>query len=166
MNTPVIYKFGPFRIDTGDRLLIREGQVIPLPPKAVDTLIALIGAGGRVLEKEELGRMVWPDTNVEVDNALARNVNQLRKALGDGPENSQYIETIPKRGYRWVAPVEEPAREPPIPPIPPVPWWKYKAVFAVVPLVVGLGVFSTWAYLHFRAPSFRSIMVRPLADLS
>jgi len=63
MNTPVVYKFGPFRIDTRDRLLIREGQVIPLFPKAVDTLIALIGARPRVLAKEDLGRMVWPDTN-------------------------------------------------------------------------------------------------------
>src|SRR5690242_11842676 len=99
---PHVYKFGPFRIDTADRLLMREGQLILLTPKVVDTLIALLASGKRVMEKEELGRIIWPDTYVEVDNALARNIAQLRKALGDTVEKSQYIETIPKRGYRWL----------------------------------------------------------------
>src|SRR5512144_979662 len=105
MSSPVryIYEFGPFRIDTRERLLMRDGQLIPLTPKAVDTLLALIGAAGRIVEKEELIKTVWPDSFVE-EGGLARNVSALRKALGD-TEEERYIETIPKRGYRFVAPV-------------------------------------------------------------
>ena len=105
MSSPVryIYEFGPFRIDTRERLLMRDSQLIPLTPKAVDTLLALIAAPGRIGEKEELIKTVWPDSFVE-EGGLARNVSAIRKALGD-TEEERYIETIPKRGYRFVAPV-------------------------------------------------------------
>jgi len=94
-----LYEFGPYRIDSLERLLTRDGDTIPLTPKAVDTLMALVANSGRVLDKDELMKIVWPDTFVE-EGALARNISALRKALGDDNENSQYIETIPKRGYR------------------------------------------------------------------
>jgi TolB-like protein/DNA-binding winged helix-turn-helix (wHTH) protein/Tfp pilus assembly protein PilF len=101
-----LYEFGQFRIDNVERLLLRGEETIPLTPKAVDTLLVLVANSGRVVEKDELMKSVWPDTFVE-EGALARNVSVLRKALGDDLEEFQYIETIPKRGYRFVAPVKD-----------------------------------------------------------
>jgi len=101
-----LYEFGPFRIDNVERLLLCGSEKIPLTPKAADTLLVLVANSGRVIEKDELIKSVWPDTFVE-EGALARNVSALRKALGDGIEDFRYIETIPKRGYRFVASVKE-----------------------------------------------------------
>lgn len=99
------YDFGPFRVDAVQRLLFRDGAPIPLTPKAFDTLLMLIRNSGRILGKEELLKGIWPDTFVE-EATLAQNVFTLRKALG-GSEGNQYIQTIPKRGYRFVASVTE-----------------------------------------------------------
>src|ERR1700682_3075269 len=96
------YEFGQFRIDEGDRVLLREGQPVPLAPKVFDTLLALVRDRGHVIEKERLMKELWPDTFVEESN-LTYNISQLRKTLGDG----SYIETIPRRGYRFTAPVRE-----------------------------------------------------------
>ncbi len=96
------YEFGPFRYDAQQRLLFRNGELVPLSPKALDTLHVLLERRGDVVEKSELMRLVWPDTNVE-DVGLARNVSLLRKALCDESEECPYIETIPRRGYRFVA---------------------------------------------------------------
>jgi len=98
------YEFGPYRIDTAERLLRRGEELISLPPKAVDTLLVLVINAGRMVEKGELIQAVWTDTFVE-EGALTRNVSMLRKALGEAGEDSAYIETIPKRGYRFIAPV-------------------------------------------------------------
>jgi DNA-binding winged helix-turn-helix (wHTH) protein/TolB-like protein len=97
-----VYEFGPFRYDPGQRLLFREGEVVPLVPKAVDTLEALLERRGQIVEKAELMKRVWPDCVVE-EVGLARNISVLRKALGDVGE--RYIETIPRRGYRFAAAV-------------------------------------------------------------
>ncbi|MEP6536808.1 MAG: tetratricopeptide repeat protein [Bryobacteraceae bacterium] len=94
-----------------ERLLLRSDEVIPLTPKAIDTLLVLLANPGRVLEKEELIRTVWPDSFVE-EGGLARNISALRRVLGDLNSEVQYIETIPKRGYRFVAPVTEVSAEP------------------------------------------------------
>ena len=102
-----IIEFGAFGISTADRLLHRGGQVIPLFPKAIDTLLVLLTSDGRVLTKEELVKAVWGDIFIEGEGALARNISLLRKALGDRPGDSRYIQTIPRRGYRWVAPITE-----------------------------------------------------------
>src|SRR2546430_2213040 len=91
------YQFGPFRIDTSDRLLMRGVETIPLTPKAADTLLALLASAGRVVEKEDLIRTIWPDSFVE-EGGLARNISALRKALEDGG-GGVFIETVPKRGY-------------------------------------------------------------------
>jgi DNA-binding winged helix-turn-helix (wHTH) protein/TolB-like protein len=99
-----VYRFGPFRFDSGQRLLFRDVEVVPLPPKVAETLRVLLERHGKVVEKAELMREVWPDTTVE-DVGLARNISQLRKALGDEEEASKYIETLPRRGYRLVADV-------------------------------------------------------------
>jgi Tol biopolymer transport system component/DNA-binding winged helix-turn-helix (wHTH) protein len=101
-----IYEFGHFRLDAAERLLLRDGETVPLTPKAFDLLHALVEGHGRLLEKEELLKKVWPDTFVEEAN-LASNISQLRKALGDGENGQRFIETAPKRGYRFVASVNK-----------------------------------------------------------
>ena len=95
-----LYEFGPFQINTRERILLRDGKRIPLKPKVYETLIALITNSGRVLEKEELIKQVWPDTFVE-ENNLTGNIFALRRAFGE----HDYIETIPRRGYRFTAEV-------------------------------------------------------------
>jgi Tol biopolymer transport system component/DNA-binding winged helix-turn-helix (wHTH) protein len=95
------YEFGPFHLDVEERLLLRDGRVVPLPPKVFDTLLALVANRGRILGKEELMQTLWPETFVEESN-LTQNISQIRRALGEG----EYIETIPKRGYRFVAEVQ------------------------------------------------------------
>src|SRR3954464_15409639 len=108
-----LYEFGPFRLDPLDHLLLRDGQAVPLAPKTFDLLQVLVERHGRLVEKDDLLRLVWPDTVVEESN-LSYNVSILRKALGDGGEVGRLIETVPKRGYRFVAPVTEYGEE--IPP--------------------------------------------------
>jgi len=103
--TTTLYAFGPFRLDPAERILQRDGQAIPLTPKAFETLVVLVERGSHVVEKEELLRRVWPDTFVE-EATLTQNISTLRKALGDATESSRYIETVPKVGYRFVQPVQ------------------------------------------------------------
>ncbi|HKQ73648.1 MAG TPA: winged helix-turn-helix domain-containing protein [Blastocatellia bacterium] len=106
LQTKHIYEFGPFRLDAAEHLLLRDGEAVPLTPKAFDLLLALVERHGHLLEKDELLKKVWPDTFVEEAN-LASNISQLRKALGDGENGHRYIETAPKRGYRFVANVKK-----------------------------------------------------------
>ncbi|MCX7605627.1 MAG: winged helix-turn-helix domain-containing protein [Bryobacteraceae bacterium] len=101
------HRFGPFEFDPEQRVLFRNGAPVPLQPKLADLLHALLESRGRVVDRQELMRRVWPDAIVE-DTGLARNISLLRKALGDEGEESRYIETIPKRGYRFLA-EEQPA---------------------------------------------------------
>ena len=96
------YEFGPFRLEAQKRLLWRDGEIVPLKPKAFDTLLALVEGSGRLVGKDELMNRVWPDTVVE-DGNLTFNISTLRKALGDDPRLHQYIVTIPGEGYRFVA---------------------------------------------------------------
>jgi eukaryotic-like serine/threonine-protein kinase len=104
--TKHFYEFGPFRIDITDRVLFRETAPVPLTPKAFDTLVVLVEAAGRILEKDDLMKRVWPDTIVE-ENNLTQNISALRKALGQSPAEKPYIETLPRRGYRFIATVRE-----------------------------------------------------------
>lgn len=101
-----LYQFGRFRLDATGRLLFHGAEVVSLPPKAADTLLLLVESAGHVVEKEDLLSKVWRDAVVE-EGSLARTISILRKKLGDGPAGGKYIATIPKRGYRFVAPVEE-----------------------------------------------------------
>ena len=100
------YEFGPFRLDASERQLLRDGKVVPLTPKVFDVLLALVQNCGRILSKDEVMKIVWPETAVEEGN-LARNISTLRSALGERPRESQFIETIPWRGYRFIAPVRK-----------------------------------------------------------
>jgi Tol biopolymer transport system component/DNA-binding winged helix-turn-helix (wHTH) protein len=99
-----IYEFGPFRLDVSERLLLRDGEVVPLQPKVFDLLLALVERQGRLATKEELMTAVWPDTFVEEAN-IASNISILRKTLSQN--GRQFIETVPKRGYRFVAGVKK-----------------------------------------------------------
>lgn len=100
-----LYEFASFRLDVEERLLLRADEVVPLPPKAFDVLLALIEQPGHLLEKEVLLKTVWPDTIVE-ENNLADNISRLRKTLGEGENGQKFIETVPRRGYRFVAEVK------------------------------------------------------------
>ncbi|MET0623646.1 MAG: alpha/beta fold hydrolase [Pyrinomonadaceae bacterium] len=101
-----LYAFGAFRLDADERVLFGEAGVVPLTPKAFDTLLALVENSGHVLGKEELMRRVWPDSFVE-ENNLAQNISALRKALCEDGGGRKYIETVPRRGYRFIADVRE-----------------------------------------------------------
>jgi pimeloyl-ACP methyl ester carboxylesterase/DNA-binding winged helix-turn-helix (wHTH) protein len=101
-----LYGFGPFTLDRDERLLLWGGSAVPLTPKVFDTLVVLVENSGHVLSKEELIQKVWPDSFVE-ENNLAQNISILRKALGEAAVGLKFIETVPKRGYRFVADVHE-----------------------------------------------------------
>src|SRR6476661_740313 len=88
------YEFGPYRIDTGERLLHRGDELISLPPKVIENLLALVSNSGRMVDKGELLTRLWPDTFVE-EGALTRNISVLRKTLEDPGGETRYIETIP-----------------------------------------------------------------------
>jgi DNA-binding winged helix-turn-helix (wHTH) protein len=100
------YNFGSFRLDQVERMLLRNGVKVPLTltPKVFDILLTLVQNAGRLVTKEDLLQRVWPDTFVEEAN-LSVNVATIRKALAEGDGESEYIETLPKRGYRFVAKV-------------------------------------------------------------
>ncbi len=100
------YEFGPFRLEARERRLLRNGEIIPLTPKVFDVLLALVQHHGHILTKREMMRLVWPNTAVEEGN-ISRNISTLRSALGERPNEHQYIETAPWRGYRFVANVKE-----------------------------------------------------------
>ena len=101
-----LYRFGEFTLDADQKVLTRDGKPLLLAPKVVDTLVTLVQSGGRIIEKEELMTRLWPDTYVEESN-LTYTIVQLRKTLGDDARRPRYIETIPKRGYRFIIDVEE-----------------------------------------------------------
>jgi len=100
-----LYEFEPFVLDAGSRILLKDGATVRLTPKAFETLLVLVQRAVQVVEKEQLLKEVWPDSFVE-EGSLSRNIHELRKALGDDSSEPRYIETIPKRGYRFVAPVK------------------------------------------------------------
>lgn len=105
------FQFGPFRYDPIQRQLFRDGRPVPLVPKAADTLHVLLERRGRIVEKADLLKLVWPDTTVE-EIGLARNISILRKALGDEGDAPRYIETVPKRGYRFTSATSEASGKP------------------------------------------------------
>jgi len=98
---PEIYEFGPFRLEPAEHRLTRGAEAVPLTPKAFDTLYFLVRDSGHLVEKDELIRMLWPHSFVE-EGSLTNNIFLLRKALGEDP---QYIETVPRKGYRFISAV-------------------------------------------------------------
>ena len=104
MGVKRLYEFGPFLLDPAERVLTREGRPVPLTPKAFDLLVVFVENGGHLLGKKDLMEAVWPDSFVEEGN-LTFTVSSLRKALGEDRKEPQYIETVPRSGYRFVADV-------------------------------------------------------------
>jgi TolB-like protein/Tfp pilus assembly protein PilF len=160
------YTFGSYRLDANDRLLYKEGDLIALPPKVMDTLLLLVANAGHVVGKEHLLKELWPDTFVE-DGTLTQYVSLLRKALG---ENGRWIENLPRRGYRFTEPVEErretenqerAAAEQPRP---------KRRLRALLLSVLAAGVVFAvarvaWNYLSAPAP-IQSVAVLPFLNLS
>ena len=105
-RSPHLYEFGPYRLDTAEQRLSRDGEPLPLTPKAFETLLALVERSGHLVKKDELMKVVWADAFVEESN-LTNYVYALRKLLGQGENGRSYIETVPKRGYRFTALVKE-----------------------------------------------------------
>jgi DNA-binding winged helix-turn-helix (wHTH) protein len=104
-KTPQLYEFGPFRLDPEKELLLREDENVPIAPKAFQVLLVLIRHNKQVVTKDDLMKAIWPDTFVE-DANLSRNIFLLRKALGESPQDHQYIVTVPGRGYRFAEEVQ------------------------------------------------------------
>jgi DNA-binding winged helix-turn-helix (wHTH) protein/TolB-like protein/Flp pilus assembly protein TadD len=164
----VLYDFADFRLDTRQRLVLRAGETIALPPKTIDLLIVLVRNHGRVVGKDELLNSVWPGTFVE-EAALAKGVHLLRKTLGEG-----LIETFSKRGYRIAVPVVEVSGE-----VLPdgqteettgredggaprgrfAPIWKIAAAVALAAACV-----TGWGFLHFRHTRIDSVAVLPFEN--
>src|SRR6185436_9218686 len=95
------YEFGPYRLDVGQRVLTRTGEAVSLTPKATEILTLLVANAGQLVGKDELLKQVWPDTFVEESN-LTQNIFLLRRVLGDERPSPRYIETVVRRGYRFV----------------------------------------------------------------
>src|SRR5690242_6731127 len=99
------YRFGDFTVDTDQKLLLRQDKELPLTPKLFETLLILVENSGRIVQKEQFMERLWPHTFVEEAN-LTSNIRQLRKSLGDNAREPHYIETVTKRGYRFIANVQ------------------------------------------------------------
>src|SRR5215831_100347 len=110
-ETDSVYEFGEFRLDTAAKTLVCRGEPVALTPKVFDTLQLLVEHAGRLLEKDELMERLWQDRFVEESN-LTFNIKMLRRALHDDAQRPQYIETVPRRGYRFIAGVRQVSRAP------------------------------------------------------
>src|SRR5271170_2478292 len=104
-----IYEFGPYSLDSAQMLLRRAGNVVQLQPRALETLLVLLRRPGEVVSKQELMDSVWPNSFVEEGN-LTQNIFLLRRELGKTPEGEEYIQTLPKRGYRMSMPISHSKR--------------------------------------------------------
>jgi TolB-like protein/DNA-binding winged helix-turn-helix (wHTH) protein/Tfp pilus assembly protein PilF len=169
LETNGFYEFGPYCLDRRSRVLLKDGAVVPLTPKALDTLVALVERAGQPLSKDELLRSVWPDTFVEESN-LAQNISVLRKALG-----RSFIETLAKRGYRFTPDVRRAPRQPvaalapagsnTLPRERPKRRFVAAAVFGFAALFVGTASWRYYQHAVSVAP-VRSLAVLPLKNLS
>jgi DNA-binding winged helix-turn-helix (wHTH) protein/TolB-like protein/Tfp pilus assembly protein PilF len=163
-----VYAFGPFLLNTRERRLLRDGEVVPLTLKAFDLLSLLAENGGHLLEKDELLRRLWPDAVVE-ENNLTVTMSTLRKALGEDPADRQYIETVPRRGYRFVADLR-PAAEPAASPAAPRPAASTLPLKAALAACVVLAGVLAWRWTRQDGPPaalpVRSMAVLPFRSLA
>lgn len=175
------YVFGEFRLDARQRALFRNQELVALEPKTLETLLYLVERRGQIVNKSELLEAVWPETFVE-EVSLARNVSLLRKALSDHQDGHVFIETIPKRGYRFVAPVEIkdlPSTQTELTPIPEshssepgipleqyIPSFRRKWVWMLAVAGICIGVLG-WIYLRlWPRPRPPLIVVLPVQNLT
>jgi TolB-like protein/DNA-binding winged helix-turn-helix (wHTH) protein/Flp pilus assembly protein TadD len=190
-----IFEFGPFRLEPSEHIILRDGQPVSITPKAFDLLVALVEQRGHLVTKEELLQRVWPDSFVEEAN-LSVKMSELRRVLGEVPGEKQYIETVPRKGYRFVAEVSGSLSSQPaevgsslvsgllekLPPahvsnddvtsVKPVTsqvriWqWVLLACSFAILVGVGVAVFRPGMFSERSTPNIRSIAVLPMANLS
>jgi serine/threonine-protein kinase len=156
------YLFGPYRLDPAASLVVRHDKQLPLTPKAVETLRVLVQSSGSMVSKETLLNEVWPGSFVG-DGSLMRNISDLRKVLGRDARGDQYIETVPKRGYRFVSPVKELEEDDPL----------HRRTIAILPLkllsgsprdnCIGLGIADA---VITKLSAIRECIVRPTTVVS
>jgi TolB-like protein/DNA-binding winged helix-turn-helix (wHTH) protein/Tfp pilus assembly protein PilF len=165
------YEFGAFRLDPKEQTLLRDGQPIPLRPKVFDMLVVLIENRGHLVDKEQLMSLVWPEQFVEEGN-INKNVSMLRRALGEGDNGQQFIETVPKRGYRFIGDVRT-VKTDKAPASQSIPaqarrFNRYWIPVLVVPalLVAGIAYLLIYERRVSRTPAITSIVVLPLQNLS
>jgi DNA-binding winged helix-turn-helix (wHTH) protein len=134
----MLFRFADFELDSSKRLLLRNGVRIPLTPKALDVLMALVERNGETVHIDELLRLVWPDTTVE-EISLTRNISVLRKILGERPDEHNFIVTVPGTGYRFVAPVERSDT-------PAAPARRFRPTRGMIAatVLIGLAAFAAW----------------------
>ena len=165
------YEFGRFRLKVAERVLLREGEIVPLTPKVFDILVMLVENSGQVVSKDDLMKRVWPSTFVEEGN-LTQNISLLRKALGESPGGVQFIETVPRRGYRFIfdsSPVvssEIPVQLPATAPVPRATRRTPTFIVAgalVIAGIIGLMYFTSKAG---NTAAIQSIAVLPFVDES
>lgn len=171
-QTRRLYEFGPFQLDPAERLLRRADSVVPLTPKAFETLLALVENSGHLLEKEELMSRLWPESHVEEAN-LSQQIFTLRKALGDDNNGNRYIETVPKRGYRFVMPVRcldgvaGVAPDALAAPAATTAGWRAVAGWTLLAISLALVVYSGWRATRPATPPTRiTLAVLPFENLS
>jgi DNA-binding winged helix-turn-helix (wHTH) protein/TolB-like protein/Flp pilus assembly protein TadD len=174
-ETQLLYEFGPYRLNPAQQLLAEGTNKIPLTPKAFQTLLVLVESQGRIVTKDELLRKVWPDAFVE-EATLAQNVFTLRKQLSDDRDDALYIETVPKRGYRFVANVRQVNGSPTAPTRQQPTSIPHKIFFGIVLacLIGGIVAGSYWTRLRMPpgpppTPSrsnLRTLAVLPFRELS
>jgi DNA-binding winged helix-turn-helix (wHTH) protein/TolB-like protein len=156
------YAFGPFRLDPPERVLLRESDPVPLPPKAYDLLVTLVAHAGHLVTKEELLSEVWPGTFVEEAN-LSYTVSLLRKALGDDREPYRYIETVPKRGYRFKEPLRSAeALLKPLADAASAPKSRRRRIIAMGVVLLGCVAMAAVKSLWWTQSPIRSLAVLPL----
>jgi DNA-binding winged helix-turn-helix (wHTH) protein/Tol biopolymer transport system component len=158
------YRFGEFTVDGEQRVLLRNNTPLPMAPKVFDTLLILVANSGRIVEKEELINRLWPDSFVEESNVTV-NIQQLRKSLGDNARQPRFVETVARRGYRFIAEVTKPT-EPTIVVEPELTTTEiptvsgisrsYLSIAAISILVVGSLVIALWFASNRNAVAAKS----------
>ncbi|MGH9949419.1 MAG: winged helix-turn-helix domain-containing protein [Pyrinomonadaceae bacterium] len=174
MKKKRLYRFGIFALDTDENVLRRDGERLPLTPKMFDLLLVLVQSHGKILDKDTLLKEVWPDSFVEEGN-IAFNVRQLRKVLDDDAQSPTFIETIPRRGYRFIAKVEDAytslekdtygdttTEQLPTAETPAVKKFRYQLVPVFV-LLVCATAFSSWYFLTHGNEAPAPILYTPFA---
>jgi Tol biopolymer transport system component/DNA-binding winged helix-turn-helix (wHTH) protein len=160
-ETGLLYEFGDFRLDPAAKTLFCQNAPVALTPKVFDTLQFLVEHAGRLLEKDELMQNIWHDRFVEESN-LTFNIKMLRRALQDDAHRPRFIETVPRRGYRFIAEVKQISTPLPLTttddasPVGPVPKGRnkfYWAVPIVLMLLVGVAAMGTWLWKWRTAAS-------------
>jgi TolB-like protein/DNA-binding winged helix-turn-helix (wHTH) protein len=170
---PLAWEFGPYRLEPLTRRLLRDGEPVPLTPKAFELLLALVERHDRVVDKTELMRLVWGESFVEESN-LSQTIFVLRKTLGEGVNGARFIETVPRRGYRFAGDVRPIVAPPPVEPEAEplieetVSGSRVRARWAFAAVaIVALAVVAAWWGVWRTAPArVESLVVLPFANLS